>query len=135
MRSENDRYSRIIEWDETDQCFVGRCPELFLGGCHGSSRGEVESQLQEIINDVIQDYKNSGKQLPPAAKRSPRFNAAIEARRRTGLSQKGFARAIGVGLGTIRNWEQGRVMPKGTAATLLRIVEKRPDILGELVHS
>ena len=128
------QYSRIIEWDERDQCYIGRCPELFLGGCHGDSEEEVDQKLSEIISDVIAEYRDSNKPLPSPVIRKPRFNAAVEARRRTGLSQKSFAEAIGVGLGTIRNWEQGRVRPKGTAATLLRIVEKRPNILGDIVH-
>lgn len=53
-------------------------------------------------------------------------------RQRTGLSQSNFARAIGIGLSTLRNWEQGSVKPKGTAETLLRIIEQHPEILREI---
>jgi len=31
----SDRYLKIVEWSEEDQCYVGTCPGLFYGGCHG----------------------------------------------------------------------------------------------------
>lgn len=127
------QYSREIKWSEEDGCFVGRCPELFLGGCHGSCEEQVRQQLEEIIADVIQEYHASGKPLPEPAIRSPRLNSAGSARKKTGLSQRNFARAIGVGLSTVRNWEQGRNVPKGASATLLRIVERRPEVLREIM--
>ena len=45
-----------------------------------------------------------------------------EIRERTGKSQKDFADMIGVSLGTLRNWEQGRRYPEGAALTLLKVV-------------
>ena len=29
------KYVKIIEWSDKDQCFIGSCPGLFYGGCHG----------------------------------------------------------------------------------------------------
>lgn len=130
MKGLMEQYRREISWNEEDGCYIGRCPELFLGGCHGAIR--EEEQLKEIIADVIRDYNKTGRPLPPPAKRAPRLNSAVTARKRTGLSQGNFARAIGIVLGTLRNWEQGRVTPKGTAETLLRIIEQHPEILREL---
>ncbi|MDG1301960.1 MAG: type II toxin-antitoxin system MqsA family antitoxin [Opitutae bacterium] len=132
MKTLIESYSRVIEWSDEDQCYIGRCPELFLGGCHGDSMEVVREQLAEVIAEVVVDYQKEGKTLPVPAKRAARLNHAVLARRRTGLNQKNFARAIGVGTGTLRNWEQGRVQPKGTAATLLKVVEKRPEILKEI---
>ena len=50
-------------------------------------------------------------------------------RGRTGLSQPAFARIIGVPLGTLNNWEQGRRRPRGPARVLLALIEKRPGIV------
>ena len=50
-------------------------------------------------------------------------------RGRTGLSQPVFARSIGVPLGTLKNWEQGRRRPRGPARVLLALIEKRPGIV------
>lgn len=53
--------------------------------------------------------------------------AAIRAR--SGLSQADFARTIGVAVGTLRGWEQGRRRPDGPARVLLALIEKRPGIV------
>ena len=44
---------------------------------------------------------------------------ARQVRTRTGLSQAAFAARIGVPVGTVRNWEQGRRPPSGAARALL----------------
>jgi putative transcriptional regulator len=46
--------------------------------------------------------------------------AVKELRARTKLSQSQFAALLGVELGTLRNWEQGRRVPTGPARALLR---------------
>ena len=45
----------------------------------------------------------------------------------TGLSQPEFARLLGVELGTLRNWEQGRREPTGPARALLRAISNDPE--------
>ena len=52
-------------------------------------------------------------------------------RSRTGLSQPAFARSIGVPLGTLKNWEQGRRRPEGPARVLLALIDRRPSIVQE----
>ncbi len=53
--------------------------------------------------------------------------AAVRAQ--TGLSQDAFARRIGVSVGTLRNWEQGRRKPDGPAMILLSMLERDPQIV------
>lgn len=53
--------------------------------------------------------------------------AAIRAS--AGLSQAEFASSIGVAIGTLRGWEQGRRRPDGPARVLLALIEKRPQIV------
>ena len=48
-------------------------------------------------------------------------------RRRLGLTQVEFARRIDVPHETIRNWEQGKRCPTGSAKTLLRVLDKAPE--------
>ncbi|MGF9759390.1 helix-turn-helix domain-containing protein [Microvirga sp. 0TCS3.31] len=50
-------------------------------------------------------------------------------RSKTGLSQAAFARRIGVAVGTIRNWEQGRRSPQGPARVLLALLDRNPRIV------
>jgi putative transcriptional regulator len=48
-------------------------------------------------------------------------------RKRLGMSQDAFARAIKVSPVTLRNWEQRRRRPEGPALALLEVVEREPE--------
>jgi len=52
-------------------------------------------------------------------------------RRFVRLSQEQFARAMGISVHTLRNWEQGRRHPEGPARALLRIAARHPRIIRE----
>jgi len=56
-------------------------------------------------------------------------------RERYGLSQPKFAALLGISVGTLRNWEQGRRKPEGSARVLLRVVAKYPDAVLDVAHS
>jgi putative transcriptional regulator len=60
-----------------------------------------------------------------AAQASPL--AVRELRRRARLTQMEFASRLGVPVETIRNWEQGKRMPRGPARALLAVIEHAPD--------
>jgi predicted RNase H-like HicB family nuclease len=64
--SKGDKYLKIIEWSDEDGCFIGSCPELFYGGCHGSEPKSVFAELCEIIEETILLYEQDGKSLPVA---------------------------------------------------------------------
>ena len=55
----------------------------------------------------------------------------VALRRFVGLTQAEFARAIGISVHTLRNWEQGRRCPEGPALALLRIAARHPRVLHE----
>jgi hypothetical protein len=63
--SKGARYVKIVEWSEVDQCFVGSCPGLFFGGCHGSDEKRVFEELCDIVEETIKLYHAQGKPLPP----------------------------------------------------------------------
>jgi putative transcriptional regulator len=44
------------------------------------------------------------------------------------MTQSEFAKALRIPLSTLRNWEQGRVLPDPAARSLLTIVAKNPKI-------
>jgi predicted RNase H-like HicB family nuclease len=62
---ESARYVKFVEWSEEDQCFVGSCPGLFYGGCHGEDEKAVFAELCDIVEETIQLYKRDDKPLPP----------------------------------------------------------------------
>ena len=53
---------------------------------------------------------------------------ARRVRKRLGLTRVGFARRIDVPYETIGNWERDRRGPTGAARTLLRILDKAPEM-------
>ena len=50
-------------------------------------------------------------------------------REQFGLSQDKFADLVGISVGTLRNWEQGRRKPEGPARVLLRVASRHPEAL------
>jgi len=59
----------------------------------------------------------------------------VALRRFVGLTQAQFARAMGISVHTLRNWEQGRRSPEGPAIALLRIAARHPRIIRENLRS
>ena len=57
------------------------------------------------------------------------YSPAIAARQKSGLSQAGFAKAIGVSVRTLQGWEQGRRKPTGAAKALIQVAERAPEAL------
>lgn len=51
---ESDYYLKIVEWSEEDQCYIGYCPGLFLGGCHG---GVMETMNQMFTKNYAELLK------------------------------------------------------------------------------
>ena len=61
---------------------------------------------------------------PAEMVRSP---AVRDLRRRARLTQQEFAARLGVPVETIRNWEQGKRMPRGPARALLAVIAHAPE--------
>jgi putative transcriptional regulator len=53
--------------------------------------------------------------------------AVRDLRRRARLTQQEFAARLGVPVETIRNWEQGKRMPRGPARALLAVIAHAPE--------
>lgn len=62
--SAESKYLKIVEWSDEDACFIGSCPELFYGGCHGDDERQVFDQLCQIVKETVELYERDGKPLP-----------------------------------------------------------------------
>src|SRR5213594_4342551 len=49
MSKPSDRYVKVVAWSEEDQCYIGRCPGLMLGGVHGSDERAVYAELCDVV--------------------------------------------------------------------------------------
>ena len=72
------RYVKIVEWSDEDQCFVGSCPGLFYGGCHGDDEKAVFAQLCDLVDEIIELYANEGRLLPPPTAGKDYANKMVE---------------------------------------------------------
>ena len=68
--------------------------------------------------------RTTGRGLAPA---SAIDVAALRAQ--FGLSQATFAALLGISVGTLQGWEQGRRRPEGAARVLLRVAAAHPEAL------
>jgi len=62
--NKGDKYVKLVEWSDDDGYFIGSCPELFYGGCHGADAKRVFAELCAIIEETVQLYEQDGKPLP-----------------------------------------------------------------------
>lgn len=60
----SDRYLKIVEWSEEDQCYVGTCPGLMEGGVHGENEVEVYRELVQVVCEWIDLLERDGLPLP-----------------------------------------------------------------------
>jgi putative transcriptional regulator len=87
-------------------------------------------ELLESTKQAVAISKNS----IPASRRFTITPPDIAAIRNTAdKSQEDFARMIGVSVGTLRNWEQGRRKPEGPALALLKIVSADPAYVEKIL--
>lgn len=72
-----------------------------------------------------------GQEFPLAPEAPPAeaimLPAVRDLRRRARLTQLQFAARLGVPVETIRNWEQGKRMPRGPARALLAVIAHAPE--------
>jgi len=92
----------------------------------------------ETFNDLISSVKEAiaiekGEKTPSRVFVYSPLNVK-EIREKSGKNQSEFAHMIGVSIGTLRNWEQGRRYPEGAALTLLKVVAADPDYVARILH-
>jgi len=95
----------------------------------------------ELFEQLIASVRESGAirrgEVPPARRTridQVDFQNLIRGLRdQYGLSQTQFATMLGISVGTLRGWEQGRRKPEGPARILLLVAARRPDVVFEAV--
>jgi putative transcriptional regulator len=94
---------------------------------------------KELFDELLESVREGGEIL--RGERAPSRSFHFEEpdvrnlREKHGLSQSKFAAMMGISVGTLRNWEQGRRKPEGSARVLLKVVEKHPEAVFDVVAS
>src|SRR5882757_3152306 len=92
----------------------------------------------DLFNQLVESVREGADILKGRVKPSRTF--AIEGpsikRIRLGyrLSQTEFAALMGISVGTLRNWEQGRRVPDGPARVLLQVAAKHPEAVWDTIR-
>ncbi len=90
---------------------------------------------KELFDELLTSVRQGGAILR-GTRRAARTTRFAEPgvrllRERYGLSQAKFAALMGISVATLRNWEQGRRRPEGSAKVLLRVVARYPEVVLE----
>lgn len=64
IKEQAARYAKFVERSDEDDCFIGRCPELMLGGVHGDDEARVYAELCEVVEEWIELLHKDGEPLP-----------------------------------------------------------------------
>lgn len=92
----------------------------------------------ELFDELVASVREGGAIF--RGKMTPSLAFAVdgpdvkEIRSRYGLSQSEFAAMLGISVGTLRNWEQGRRAPEGPARVLLQVAAKHPEVVWDVVR-
>jgi putative transcriptional regulator len=67
------------------------------------------------------------------ALRMRRISRAKFIRQHLGMSQPQFAKAFGIPIGTLRDWEQHRAEPDKAALAYLEVIAAKPDVVRDVL--
>ncbi|HZF12015.1 MAG TPA: NadS family protein [Thermoanaerobaculia bacterium] len=94
---------------------------------------------KELFDELLESVRQGGEILrgerPPSRSFHYEDLDIRSLREKHGLSQSRFAAVMGISVGTLRNWEQGRRKPEGSARVLLKVVERHPEAVFDVVAS
>ena len=93
IRAQAARYTKFVEWSDEDRCFVGRCPELMLGGVHGHDEARVYAELCDAVEEMIELTAQDGPS-PPEPLANKAFSGKFVLRAEPALHRRLAAKAI-----------------------------------------
>ncbi len=91
---------------------------------------------RKIINglhDAVAHAKGNSSAARTRVVRVPEQVDVKAIRQRMGLSQSEFSIRFGFALDALQNWEQGRRFPDGSARVLLRVIERHPECVEDVL--
>ncbi len=64
IKEQAGRYAKFVEWSDEDKTFIGRCPELMLGGVHGTDEAAVYAELCVAVEEMVALIHAEGHAMP-----------------------------------------------------------------------
>lgn len=88
---------------------------------------ELLSSLEQIV------FKNEQQTIAPKHKPNA-FSEFEQLRKSTGLKIDDFARAMGVSVSMVQEWESKRIKPSSTELKLMRLIQANPILSKQLME-
>jgi putative transcriptional regulator len=93
---------------------MARTPDVDLAKVNATTEADIRRQMLADGYDPDEDIRLEDIISP------------VVIRKRLGMSQRRFAEAIHVPIGTLQNWEQGRTLMDPSARALMTILAREP---------
>ncbi len=92
----------------------------------------------KLFDELVESIREGGSilsgRIEPARKYIVPAEDIKEVRKKIGLSQQKFAELFGISVATLRNWEQGRRKPSGSANVLMRVLQHNPKAVFDSIR-
>ncbi len=111
LKQAHDAINRLVDMSWSI-CAVAKTEDLSL----------LASELATLNVELRRKLPVAGTQVDIAAMRA-----------RRGLSQREYADLLGLDVRTLQSWEQGRHRPDPAAVSLMRIFDRAPDMVEEVL--
>ncbi len=102
------------------------------------SDNDIKQMVQAVIDDdpqaesIRESLTASLKEVSNGKIARVTYPPIVNTRQKTGLSQRQFAEKLGISVNTLKSWEQGQRKPSGAGMALMRLLDKRPELIAEL---
>ncbi len=97
-----------------------------------SRKKKVDPEILAFQRDLVRSLQEM-KAGKAAKKTRVKVPPVVSARQASGLSQAQFAQVLGISLRTLQKWEQGEREPSGAAKSLIRIAQRHPKVLADVM--
>jgi predicted HicB family RNase H-like nuclease len=94
LKARAARYAKFVEWSAEDNCFIGRCPELMMGGVHGRDEATVYAELCKAVEEMVALIHADGADWPAPTKE---FSGKFVLRLEPALHRRLAAKALATG--------------------------------------
>ena len=97
IKEQAARYIKYVDWSEEDHCFIGRCPEVFMGAIHGTDEARVYAELCETVEEWIALLHADGVKIPEPLTGKREFSGKFVLRVEPALHKRLVAKALASG--------------------------------------
>jgi predicted HicB family RNase H-like nuclease len=96
IKKQAAHYEKFVEWSDEDKCFIGRCPEIMVGGVHGRDEARVYAELCQAVEEMIELVHADGLILPEPLQ-AKKFSGKFVLRVDPALHRRLAAKALAAG--------------------------------------